>query len=376
MFFEFIFTNSKNILSNKLKIIIEFTMLDKYKIDSRCNIREAIKQIDNNGEGFIFVVDKNGKVSGLVTDGDFRRAILNEVSLDGNCMSIANKDFKYVESGFNEREIINIFLQWKIDHLPVLESACLKDILFRKDFDLSGKVILEKKLSDVSVVIMAGGKGTRMKPFTNILPKPLIPVGDKSMLEVIMDEYNLYFQSKFHISVNYKANLIKAYLEDFVDMYDISYVLEQIPLGTGGALKYLEGKIESPFFVSNCDILIKANYTDIYNDHLSKNNDITIVASLIHYKVPYGVCEIENGGELKGMVEKPEYDFLVNAGMYILNPDVLKLIPESEFYNITDLIDSVKSSGGKVGVFPVSENSYSDSGQWEEYRNMLNAFTN
>jgi dTDP-glucose pyrophosphorylase len=351
-------------------------MLDKYKIDSRCNIREAIKQIDNNGEGFIFVVDKNDKVIGLVTDGDFRRAILNEVSLDEYCISIANKDFKYVESDSTEREIINTFLQWKIDHLPVLESGCLKDILFRKDFNLSGKVILEKKLNDVSVVIMAGGKGTRMKPFTNILPKPLIPVGDKSMLEVIMDEYDLYFQSKFHISVNYKANLIKAYLEDFVETYDISYVLEQIPLGTGGALKYLEGKIESPFFVSNCDILIKANYTDIYNDHLIKNNDITIVASLIHYKVPYGVCEIENGGELKCMVEKPEYDFLVNAGMYVLNPDVLKLIPENEFYNITDLIDSVKSSGGKVGVFPVSENSYSDSGQWEEYRNMLNTLTN
>lgn len=351
-------------------------MLDKYKIDSRCNIRETIKQIDNNGEGFIFVVDKNDKVIGLVTDGDFRRAILNEVSLDENCMSIANKDFKNVESDSDEREIINIFLQWKIDHLPVLESGCLKHILFRKDFNLSGKVILEKKLNDVSVVIMAGGKGTRMKPFTNILPKPLIPVGDRSMLEVIMDEYNLYFQSKFHLSVNYKANLIKAYLEDFADLYDISYVYEQIPLGTGGALKYLEGKIESPFFVSNCDILIKANYIDIYNDHLIKNNDITIVASLIHYKVPYGVCEIENGGELKCMVEKPEYDFLVNAGMYILNPDVLKLIPENEFYNITDLIDSVKSIGGKVGVFPVSENSYSDSGQWEEYRNMLNAINN
>jgi dTDP-glucose pyrophosphorylase len=351
-------------------------MLDKYKIDSRCNIREAIKQIDNNGEGFIFVVEKNDKVIGLVTDGDFRRAILNEVSLDENCMSIANKDFKYVESEFNEREIINIFLQWKIDHLPVLDDGCLKEILFRKDFNLSGKVILEKKLDDVSVVIMAGGKGTRMKPFTNILPKPLIPVGEKSMLEVIMDEYNLYFQSKFYISVNYKANLIKAYLEDFLEIYDISYVSEQNPLGTGGALKYLEGKIENPFFVSNCDILIKANYVDIYNEHLIKNNDITIVASLIHYKVPYGVCEIENGGELKGMIEKPEYDFLVNAGMYILNPDVLKLIPENEFYNITDLIDSVKSIGGKVGVFPVSENSYSDSGQWEEYRNMLNTFIN
>ncbi|TDE51305.1 sugar phosphate nucleotidyltransferase [Flavobacterium sp. GT3P67] len=350
--------------------------MNKYFISKTNNIRESIKKIDNNGEGFIFIINDDDIVIGLVTDGDFRRAILNEVSLDENCMSIANKDFKYVESNYTEREIINIFLQWKIDHLPVLENGCLKGILFRKDFNLSGKVILEKKLSDVSVVIMAGGKGTRMKPFTNILPKPLIPVGDKSMLEVIMDEYNLHFQSKFHISVNYKANLIKAYLEDFVDMYDISYVSEQIPLGTGGALKYLEGKIESPFFVSNCDILIKANYTEIYNDHLSKNNDITIVASLIHYKVPYGVCEIENGGELKGMIEKPEYDFLVNAGMYILNPDVLKLIPEDEFYNITDLIDSVKSSGGKVGVFPVSENSYSDSGQWEEYRNMLNTFTN
>ena len=345
--------------------------LNKYKIVSSANIRDAVKQIDVNGEGIVFVVDKNDKILGLLTDGDFRRAILNEISLAENCLTIANREFKFIDNSVSERKIINIFLKYRIDHLPILENGNLVGLLNRKNFDLSGKVVLPDKLEEVCVVIMAGGKGTRMKPFTNILPKPLIPIGDRSMLEVIMDEYNLYFQSSFFISVNYKANLIKAYMEDYAELYQISYILEDMPLGTGGALKYLEGKITKPFFFSNCDILIKANYEDIYRNHLMKKNDFTIVASVIHYKVPYGVCEIENGGDLKELVEKPEYDFVVNAGMYIVNPDMLKLIPEGTFYNITDLIEAIKKKGGKVGIFPVSENSYHDSGQWKEYGNML-----
>lgn len=347
--------------------------MQKFKIGSAKNIRDTIKQIDSNGEGFVFVVDDNDKVIGMVTDGDFRRAILNGTSLAENCLVIANRSFIYIDKGVTEREIINIFLQSRIDHLPVLEGGNLVEILRRGDFNLSGKVVLPDKLEDVSIIIMAGGKGTRMKPFTDILPKPLIPIGSRSMIEVIMDEYKIYFQSSFFISVNYKANLIKAYLEEYVDQYQISYVLEDMPLGTAGALKYITGKINKPFFVSNCDILIKANYADIYKNHLEKKNDLTIVSSMIHYKVPYGVCEIENGGELKGLVEKPEYDFLVNAGMYIVNPEVLKLIPEGKFYNITDLIDDIRKNGGKVGVFPVSESSYHDSGQWKEYGNMLDA---
>jgi dTDP-glucose pyrophosphorylase len=347
--------------------------VQKFKIGSAKNIRDTIKQIDSNGEGFVFVVDDNDKVIGMVTDGDFRRAILNGTSLAENCLVIANRSFIYIDKGVTEREIINIFLQSRIDHLPVLEGGNLVEILRRGDFNLSGKVVLPDKLEDVSIIIMAGGKGTRMKPFTDILPKPLIPIGSRSMIEVIMDEYKIYFQSSFFISVNYKANLIKAYLEEYVDQYQISYVLEDMPLGTAGALKYITGKINKPFFVSNCDILIKANYADIYKNHLEKKNDLTIVSSMIHYKVPYGVCEIENGGELKGLVEKPEYDFLVNAGMYIVNPEVLKLIPEGKFYNITDLIDDIRKNGGKVGVFPVSESSYHDSGQWKEYGNMLDA---
>ena len=348
--------------------------MNKYTISNKSNIREAIKKIDDNGEGFIFVVDEKDKVIGILTDGDFRRAILNGIALSELCDNIANHDFKYVESSnFSKREVINLFIQYKIEHLPLLENGILKNLFRKKDYNLTGKVILPKSLREVSVVIMAGGKGTRMKPFTNIFPKPLIPIGNKSMLEIIMDEYNVYFQSSFILSVNFKANLIKAYLDEFTNLYNFSYLEEDIPLGTGGALKYIDGKIDKPFFVSNCDILIKANYADIYKYHNDEKNDFTIVASMIHYKVPYGVCDIENGGTLRQLVEKPEYDFLVNAGMYIINPTVLKYIPKDTFYNITDLIEQVKKNNGKVGVYPVSENSYYDSGQWKEYGNMLEA---
>lgn len=348
--------------------------MNKYTISQLSNIREAIKKIDENGEGLIFVVNHENKVTGVLTDGDFRRAILNGIALSEICDKVANHDFKFIESSnYSEIEVVNLFLQYKIDHLPLLENGVLKKMYRKKDYNLNGKVIIQKPLNGVSVVIMAGGKGTRMKPFTNILPKPLIPVNNKSMLEVIMDEYNIYFQSTFFISVNFKANLIKAYLEEFTHLYKFSYILEESPLGTGGALKYLEGKLDKPFFVSNCDIVIKANYTDIYNYHNEENNDFTIVASMIHYKVPYGVCNIENGGTLIKLVEKPEYDFLVNAGMYIINPEVLKYIPKDTFFNITDLIEQIKLNGGKVGVYPVSENSYHDSGQWKEYGTMLEA---
>jgi len=347
-----------------------------YIVETLSNIRKAIQMIDQNGEGFVYVVDADKKVKGLITDGDFRRAIINGVSLETKCIEIANKNFTYLNEDYDTKDIINLFLKTEVQNLPILKENELLNIIYRRDLDLKSKVVIPNIKNDMSIVIMAGGKGTRMKPFTNILPKPLIPVGNKSMLEVIMDEYNKYFIGDFHISVNHKANLIKAYLEEFNDLYKISYILEDMPLGTGGALKYLLGKIKKPFFVSNCDIIIKADYENIYKNHINNKNDLTIVASMMHYKIPYGVCEINKGGKLKKLKEKPEYDFLVNAGMYIVNPETLNLIPENQFYNITDLINKVKENGGNIGVFPVSEKSYLDAGQWKEYNNMLNMLKN
>ena len=163
--------------------------IQMYSINQTVNIRQAVKQIDKGGIGFIAITDNDDRVVGIITDGDFRRAILNGVNLDSNVLEITNKDFLFVENDYTQKEVINVFLKKPVNVVPVLKNKKLFTILFRQDFDLEHKVVLPEQYLNIPVVIMAGGKGTRMKPFTNIFPKPLIPVGDRSMLEVIMDEY-------------------------------------------------------------------------------------------------------------------------------------------------------------------------------------------
>jgi dTDP-glucose pyrophosphorylase len=344
--------------------------ISKYIENSTVNIRHAVKAMDSGGKGFIIIVNENERVIGILTDGDFRRAILNGISLHENVMKIANKNFKFIEYGTSENQIIEIFKNSVILHLPVLDEGKLIDVLFRKDFNLDYKSVKYPQLN-LSVVIMAGGKGTRLAPFTDILPKPLIPIGDKTIIEVIMDEYALFGIKDFYISLNYKAKLIKAYFEDSDLPFKISYIDEKKPLGTGGALKYLENKIGNAFFVSNCDIIIKDNYSKIVDFHYQGNFDLTLVGSMQHHIMPYGICEINKDGSLKKINEKPEYDFLVNTGMYLVEPRILKYIPEDSFFNMTDLITVLHNNNMKVGVYPVSNNSWIDIGQWEEYKNAV-----
>jgi NDP-sugar pyrophosphorylase family protein len=223
-------------------------------------------------------------------------------------------------------------------------------------------------------VIMAGGKGTRLDPFTRILPKPLIPIGDKSIIEIIIDKFLKYQINHFIVSVNEKSKIIKSYFEELNPPYSISYIHEPKPLGTAGSLKYLDKKDCHSIIVTNCDIIIDADYADLVDSHLKDNNDITLVASMKQYKIPYGVCEIENGGALKTIIEKPEYNFLVNTGMYIIKTESLKLVPFEEYFHMTHLIEKVKAAGGKIGVYPISESSWIDTGEWEEYKNALKAF--
>ena len=185
------------------------------------------------------------------------------------------------------------------------------------------------------------------------------------------NEYAKFGMKDFYISINHKGKMIKAYLEDHEGDYFFRYISENKFLGTAGALKYLDGKLDSPFFVSNCDIIIKDDYTKIYDFHKKGGYALTLVASMQHHTIPYGVCEIENGGDLKSIIEKPQYDFLVNTGMYVLDPEVLGYIPENEFFHITHLMEKLKKEGLKIGVYPVSEKSYIDVGQWNEYKNAM-----
>lgn len=350
-------------------------VISDFLIADTDNIRTGIQKIDANGHGIVFIQNKDNQLIGLITDGDFRRAVLKGISLNDLITDIINRDFLSVNENYNYKSLINLFLTKKVNVIPILSDKNeLIDIKFKKDFDLIDKVILPDQDLDNDVVIMAGGKGTRMAPFTNIFPKPLIPVGNHSMLEVIMNQYKKFGFNNFKVSINYKGNLIKAYLDELDHQFNVSYIEEKKFLGTAGALNLYKPKSEEPFFVSNCDILIKENYLDILNYHNENNNDLTLVAALVHFKVPYGVCKIKNGGELINISEKPEFDNLVNTGMYVLSPKILKLIPEDEFFHITHLIDKIKLKGGKVGVYPVSEKSWLDVGQWKEYEKVLKDF--
>ena len=347
--------------------------LDKYKITLDFSIRKALKQLDDVGISFIVCVDEKDVLVGVITDGDFRRAVYAGINLDDNVENLINREFIFVDKNFEAWEVRKIFDDTIVERIPVLENGKLVNIILEEEFVSSGKNKLKKILSN-TVVIMAGGKGTRLDPFTRILPKPLIPLGNDPVIKVIMDEFGKFGIKEFFITVNDKGRMIKAYFHDYDLGYQINYIDESKPLGTAGALKYLEGQFEKSFFVSNCDIIVHANYSSIYEFHTDQNYDLTIVGSMKNYTIPYGVCKTDSAGMLIEMREKPEYDFLVNTGFYLMKPSILKFIPEDTYFDMTDLIREVKLNGFKIGVYPVSEKSWIDVGQWSEFNSVIKDF--
>ncbi len=344
--------------------------IDKYKIPINLSIRNTVKQMDKGGIGFCVCVDDEDKVIGVISDGNFRRAVLNGVPLNENVDKIINRNFKYLLKNYTKKDVKDIFTNTVAQHIPVLDDGKLIDIITERSFFgiESGK---NKRVLNNQVVIMAGGKGNRLDPFTRILPKPLIPIGNDPVIKVIMDEFRKFGMSNFYISLNEKSRMVKAYFQDYDLDYHIEYIEEDKPLGTAGSLKFLEGKMKESFFVTNCDVIIKNDYANILKFHHERQYALTLVGSMQQYTIPYGICDIDNGGVLKGIREKPEYDFLVNTGLYLLEPAILQYIPENKYFDMTDLINKIQDNGLKVGVFPISEKSWIDVGQWAEYKNTI-----
>jgi len=338
-------------------------------ISSDISIKAAMKLLDKTAEKCLLVVDTESRLLGTLTDGDIRRAILSGASFSSTISGIYNNNPVKLESNVQDNdEVKKIILENKIDLIPLVDKD-IKLIGYKTWEEVFGNGNSRKQKNlKVPVVIMAGGKGSRLEPFTKILPKPLVPINEKPIIEHIIEKFTNIGCEDFYLTVNYKAKILKAYFEELSPKYNVSFVDEPEPLGTAGSLKFLMGEFNEPFFVTNCDIIIKTYYNELYDFHISNNFDLSLVASTKEYIIPYGTCELNEEGHLLHINEKPKYDFLINTGLYIVNPELLDIIPNDKFFHITHLIEKAKNMGKKVGVFPVNEDAWIDVGQWAEYK--------
>ncbi len=325
-------------------------------------LSKAMQAIDKNSNGILFLVDENDKLAGCITDGDIRRFLLaggkitDQVSNAANLTPLIAHSVDEAKTLYHKKNYVVI---------PIVDEN--KNII-----DLYNGVGNEKKRGalHVPVVINAGGRGTRLDPFTRVLPKPLIPVGELPIIELIMQEYQSYQCDEFHIIVNYKKELMKAYFNDNENHYNINWYDETVPLGTGGGLSLLKGKINDTFFFANCDALLTANYESMLAFHKENKNVITIICAYKNISIPYGVIEMGVNGSIEEMKEKPELSFLTNTGIYIVEPEVIEEMEDNVSIGFPDVVELQKSLGKKVAVYPISENEWMDMGQLPELERM------
>ena len=348
-------------------------MMKDITVQPNITIRQAMKTLSQSGKKCLVIIDEKELLLGTLSDGDLRKAILKGAGVGDSIHGIFQSNPTLLVHGkYRIDEAKKIFTKNKFDLIPVVDrKGKLVDIIFW-DAVLKNEKDDHRKIMEVSVIIMAGGKGTRLEPFTKVLPKPLVPIHEKPVIEHILERFTDVGVTEFILSLNYKARILKAFFEELKPDFSIDFIEEKEPLGTAGSLKFIEDKFDKPFIVTNCDIIIKADYVSLYEFHQKNNYDITLVASAKEYIIPYGTCELNGDGHLSHINEKPKYDFLINTGLYVLNPDVLNFIPKDTFYHITHLIEDLKNSGKKVGVFPVDDDDWIDVGQWAEYNKAVN----
>ncbi len=327
-------------------------------------VLEALRKLDETGQRILFIAPE-GRLQAALTDGDIRKFFLRGGTPDQTVDRAANYhplSLPIAERG-RAREVLQAH---RIDALPILDKrGVITDIVFAYKLDVDNR-----KRVDIPVVMMAGGLGTRLYPYTKILPKPLIPVGEQPIAELIIDRFRDFGCHDFTIIVNYKRGMIKSYFTDLEKDYTVHFADEDVFMGTGGGLCLLKGKMQSPFFFTNCDTLLDVDFGDIYEYHKKHGNLVTMICAFKHYTVPYGVVELGQDGGIAAMREKPELDFLTNTGVYVVEPRVVEEMRDGEVIGFPDVIERYRAAGEKVGVYPIGENSWMDMGQLEELEKM------
>ncbi|MFF2752174.1 nucleotidyltransferase family protein [Psychrobacillus sp. NPDC058041] len=309
----------------------------------------TMKIIDDSSLQFALVVDENQRLLGTVTDGDIRRGILRGEGLEVEIQHVMNKTPLTASSGRTRSNYLKILKKNKVKQLPIIdELGKIVDIIF------TDQSVSEKE-SNNTVILMVGGLGSRLRPLTNNIPKPMLHVGNKPILETIIEGFKQNGFTNFILSVNYKKEIIQDYFQDG-DAFgvSISYIEEEKRMGTAGALSLLKEKPSNPVFVMNGDLLTQVNFEQLLQFHKESKAVATMCVREYEYQIPYGVIETE-GQLLKNITEKPIHRSFVNAGIYVLSPEAFNLIPESKFYDMPDLFNQLMENNMLVSAFPIRE---------------------
>ena len=318
-------------------------------LKQNASIRDAIETIDKGSFQIAVIVDDNGRLVGAVTDGDVRRGILRGVSFEQGVELIMRKNPKAASVDDDHQRILSLMKQYSIHQIPLLDSSGVVVGLELLD------ELLQAEDRDNPVVIMAGGLGKRLSPLTDSVPKSLIAIGSKPILQTILENFIEYGFKKFYLAVNYKDHMIKDFFGDGSKWkVRIQYLSENCRLGTAGALSLLPELPQTPFLVMNGDLLTKVNFAQLLNFHQESKATATMCVREYDFQVPFGVVNIDDH-LIKSIDEKPIHRFFVNAGIYVLEPAVLDLIPKQKLFDMPQLFDQLIARQKKTGAFPIRE---------------------
>ncbi len=335
--------------------------LDDVIINENATILDALKIIDKSSKQIAIVTDKNRKLLGTISDGDIRRALLKDISLNESIINIYSKKPTVASANDSKEDILNICKSKKIHQIPIVDD----------NGNLLGLEVLDELISQKDrpnkAVLMVGGLGMRLRPLTDDIPKPMLKVGDKPILETIVERFSAYGFKNIIMCVNYKLDVIQNYFGDGSKFsVNIEYISEKKRMGTAGALGLLSEEPEESFFVMNADILTNVNFDHLHSFHISNNSVGTMCVQYYDFQVPYGVVDIENT-KILSVKEKPKKRYFVNAGIYMFSPEVLQFIPDNKFYDMPSLFEKLISENKKVISFPLRE-YWLDIGRIEEYK--------
>jgi len=333
---------------------------DKIKINSNSSIKEALQIINSGAMKIAVLVNESGKLLGTITDGDIRRGLLNGIAMDEKAEKVSNKDPLVCGVNESREKILQKALARKVYQIPIVDN---NNYLIGIE-ELDELISKEKKTN--KVVLMAGGMGTRLGELTKNTPKPMLHVGDRPILETIIENFIKSGFTDIILSVNHLSHVIENYFGDGSRHgANITYVHEKKRLGTAGALDIIREQLNEPFFVMNGDILTNINFEHLYDFHISHESTATMCVREYDFQVPYGTVNIENG-KILSIDEKPIHKFFVSAGIYMLSPESLKYVPQDTFFDMPTLFEKIIADNKNSVSFPMRE-YWLDVGQKKDY---------